>query len=156
MQLRDAVTPIPDHSFARRVAVATGITTAIAIGGAIAAIAASSPRPLPSPKQLPTLAVASMYGGPAEAQPADIALANHELHAYAFETYPSWVAANPDRECPRHLLELNHYAPTLHAVDPWGSPYQLICGKQYGRVLSMRSAGPDRLFDTTDDLSTAP
>jgi hypothetical protein len=156
MQLRDAVAPIPDPSFARRVAVATGITTAIAIGGAVAAICSASPRAVPIPKQLPTLAVASMYAGPAVAQPAEIARANDELRVYTYETYPSWLANNPDRRCPRHLLELNYYAPSLHAVDPWGSPYQFICGEQFGSMLLTRSAGPDRMFDTADDLSTAP
>ena len=151
MQLRDAVAPIPDHSVARRVAVATGILTAVAIGGAIAAICSSSPRPPTIPTQLPTLAVASLYAGPAV-----IARANNELRSYAFETYPAWASEHPLNKCPYHLLELNRYAPSLHAVDPWGSPYQFICGKQYGPVLSMRSAGPDRKFETSDDLSTAP
>jgi hypothetical protein len=158
MQLRDAVAAIPDHSFARRVAVATGITTAIAIGGAIAVICSSSPRERPLPKQVPTLAIASMHGGrppPATATPEALALANTELAVYAYETFPQWVVTNPDRACPRHLLELNAFAPSLHAVDPWGSPYQFVCGAPYGAVLTMRSAGPDRVFETADDLGTA-
>jgi hypothetical protein len=157
MMQRDAVAPVPDHSFARRVAIATGITTAVVIGGAIAAISTSSPRPVEIPEQVPTLAIASVHGAdlpPIPVTPEALALANTELAAYAFETFPQWVVTNPDRTCPRHLLELNAFAPSLHAVDPWGSPYQLVCGEAYGAVLSMRSAGPDRTFDTADDLST--
>jgi hypothetical protein len=51
------------------------------------------------------------------------------------------------------LLELNYYDAALHAVDPWGTPYQLICGADYG-PLSVRSAGADRAFETADDLSS--
>lgn len=157
MLTRDAVASIPDPSFARRVAVATGVTTALVVGGALAVILCSSrtERTVPIPKQVPTIAIASFHAAPpAVAQPGEIAMAGRELFAYAYEAFPAWVATNPDRTCPRHLLELNYFDPELHAVDPWGTPYQLICGAQYGSGLSMRSAGPDRAFDTADDLSS--
>jgi len=112
-------------------------------------------RSLPAPEatiRIPSIAAARLPV--AEAQPADVALVKRELAAYAYEAFPAWAASNPERECPRHLLELNRFNPTLHAVDPWGTPYQFACGRQYAIGLWTRSAGPDGVFDTADDLSS--
>lgn len=154
MLLRDAVAPFPDHSFARRVAVVTGITTAIAIGGALVVLAcppAFERRPVAAAAtelRIPSIVVAQVLA-------SELALVQRELRAYAFDLFPRWVLEHPARACPRHLLELNHFDPTLHAVDPWGTPYQFVCGAAYGPGLTTRSAGPDRVFDTADDLSSA-
>ena len=103
----------------------------------------------------PAVPVASFTGARAPADPASLERAQRELAAYAYEAWPAWVAANPDRACPQRLLELNHFLPSLHAVDPWGTPYQFLCGAQHGVTgLHVRSAGPDAAFDTADDLAS--
>ena len=152
MLLRDAVAPQPDIRSARRVAIALGITTALVFGGAaVAALNADRPPP-PLVEQLPAVTPASIVFAQAVASEREIAIARRELAGYAFETFPQWVAANPARACPQHLLELNYYDPSLHAVDPWGRPYQFACTPR----LWARSAGPDRIFDTGDDLTSSP
>jgi hypothetical protein len=157
MLLRDAVTPHPEPKFARRIAVVVGATTALALAGTIVALLSAPTRSYALPAQTTTFASfepAKRYAV-VDAKPSDIAFARRELVTYASEAFPSWVVDNPARECPRHLLEVNAYFPTLHAVDPWGTPYQLVCGKRlYGVNFMTRSAGPDRAFDTADDLTS--
>ena len=151
MLLRDAVTPPPDLRSARRVGIAVGITAAIVFGGgAIVALNVDRPR-MAIVEQVPTMDVARMRYDSALASAQQLQLAQRELAGFAFETFPQWAADNPKRACPRHLLELNFYDPTLHAVDPWGRPYQFSCTPH----LWARSAGPDRMFDTGDDLTSS-
>ena len=137
MQLRDAVSPVPDQSFARKVAIATCLTTVIAVGGAIGV--ALSSRPAARMQAVPVVHY-------------EIKLAQWELNTYVTEAFPQWAAANHETACPRDLLELNRHRVFLHAVDPWGSPYQFFCTNG---VLSTRAAGPDGRYDTTDDLASA-
>ena len=155
---REAVSPYPDPRFARRVAVVFGVTTAIAVGGAILTVLNA---PVMADNQLPTITVASIEATKTIAITRDVAvaatteeitLARLEVAGYVTRAYSAWAAHN-SHECPRYLLEVNTYDPTLHAVDPWGNPYQSLCGtKQYGVSFTVRSAGPDRRFDTADDL----
>ena len=154
MLLRDAVSPLPDRTFARRVGITTAITTAMILGGMLYVLGKPRVDRQPTPRatiRIPSIEAARL---PAEMHPAERALVKRELARYAFEAFPAWAASDPERECPRHLLELNRFDPTLHAVDPWGTPYQFVCGRQYQVGLSTRSAGPDRAFDTADDLSS--
>lgn len=151
MLLRDAVAPQPDLRSARRVGIAVGITTALVFGGGAAAALNADRPPPPVVEQLPAV-MPSIVFDRAVATEQELALARRELAGYAFETFPQWVAANPARACPQHLLELNFYDPSLHAVDPWGRPYQFACTPR----LWARSAGPDRMFDTSDDLTSTP
>lgn len=77
------------------------------------------------------------------------------LKRYVFEAYPLWSRAYPDRDCPRSLHELSRYLTPRIPVDAWGAPIELRCGTNapFGvRRLWVRSAGEDRVFDTSDDL----
>lgn len=75
-------------------------------------------------------------------------VASSAIRQYAFEAFPSWVANNPDRECPARLDELNAYANQTDSRDPWGTPYLMQCSK----ILVVASAGEDRRFGTADDI----
>ena len=130
MLLRDAVCPPPHLPAVVRVAGAVAVLTAFVIVGAV--IVCGDRRQM---RVFP--------------EPPPDRIARNELAAYV-KAYPAWVIAHPDRVCPDRLRELNDYLPML---DPWGMPYQFLCGAQHGVAgLKMRSAGPDRTFDTTDDL----
>ena len=145
--LRDAVLPpqllrlLPTPAFA-----------AMVLGGTLVVLLDDPPPPTPPPLGIPILDVASFRRLPT---PDELALAERELAAYAFEAFPRWALTNFDRMCPDRLLEINREMPSLHAVDPWGTPYQFLCGAQH-RVtgLRARSAGPDHKFDTPDDLAS--
>jgi len=147
--IRDAIAPEPDRPFAKRVAVATGVSTAVILMGAAVALSRT-------PKHEPPL-YTTYNDEPAAAvvaSPAELSLVSVELNAYVHSAYLRWTSAFPKRECPTRTLELNHFVPALHAVDPWGTPYQFLCGKQFNVTgVRMRSAGPDHRFDTTDDIT---
>jgi hypothetical protein len=68
---------------------------------------------------------------------------------YAFERFPAWAAAHPDKKCPS-ILDLGDTESPLH-TDPWGTPYKLICGDQFAVV----SFGPDRTEGTADDIRSS-
>ena len=154
MLLREALTSLPDRGAARDVAVATAITTLVVLGGAFYTL---RPREAPIP-QVPTILIPNppsleaatrvLLSGPVD--PAPINLAMHELTTYR-NLYGVWRAST-SRSCPERLLELNRFDASLHAVDPWGTPYQFLCGESYG-PFTTRSAGPDRIWDTEDDIA---
>jgi hypothetical protein len=152
--IRDAISPAPDPQFARRTAIVTGLTTMLVLGAGVFALS-SAERPDPATSAATVPAFKAARAAPDRTPSVDHHAVWAELRTYAFEAYPMWAVDYPDRECPRDLLEVNRYAPNLHAVDPWGSPYQFQCGRQWNiRGLLVRSAGPDARFDTTDDLSS--
>ncbi len=135
MQLHDA-SSLPDSVVMRRLAVVIGLVTAIAFGGTVGVLLSKS-----TPA---TVAV------PAE-EPRDreLRFARWELDMYVGHAFSLWRHLQPQRTCPRDLLELNRHAPYLHAVDPWGAPYQLACER--GGIV-VRTAGLDGALGTTDDL----
>jgi hypothetical protein len=57
------------------------------------------------------------------------AIALDTAKKYAFEAYPSWSAAHPDKACPENLVDLNEYMNEKDTKDPWGHDYQMFCGK---------------------------
>src|SRR5215468_8862693 len=46
-------------------------------------------------------------------------IARATVKKYAFEAYPSWAAAHPDKQCPDRLEDLNEYMNNKDAKDPW-------------------------------------
>jgi hypothetical protein len=147
MLLREAVSPAPDAVAARRVAVVFGALTAIVMAGSAYAALRTEGAPT---EHVPTILI-----DPAvviDASSDDIANVQDELARYRDAFYSHWVVANPGRSCPARLLEINRFDWRLHAVDPWGTPYQFLCGAQYRPTFQMRSAGADRVFDTQDDI----
>ncbi len=154
--IRDAVAPVSDVPFARRVAAVVCAST-LGILGAAGYVLLHPPRARELPAvQIPTIRLSGIgLAVPTAAAPADRTLALTELVDYATDAFPAWAVDHADRRCPDRLVELNRYRPRLHAVDPWGTPYQFLCGAQFAvHGLRTRSAGPDQRFDTRDDLTS--
>ena len=108
MLFREAVSPLPEPTVARRIALVIGVMTA-SVTVASVVVFTTFARPSPLAREVPTLRIATVRQPvAAPAQPAELARARRELAAYALEAYPRWVVENVDRACPRHLLELNH------------------------------------------------
>jgi len=149
---RAAVSSVADRSFTRRTIV-VGATLAFALGIGVGASSSDATDREVTDVAVPTIQIPSVSGTDVRTVAHDLARA--ELAAYAFDAYPAWRARAGDRDCPERLLDVNRMRPALHAVDPWGTPYQFLCGRPYGLTgIVVRTAGPDRAFDTTDDLST--
>lgn len=75
----------------------------------------------------------------------------------AFEAYPEWRAAfwnGPT--CPASLHALLPWTNNNDTLDPWGTDYAFWCGRTASRepALHVLSAGPDRQFDTGDDIGS--
>lgn len=73
------------------------------------------------------------------------------LKKYAYEAYPSWLAAHRDGVCPRSLHELADYMNADSDRDAWGKPLVFWCE---GQRLMVTSAGEDARFGTEDDLKS--
>jgi Type II secretion system (T2SS), protein G len=139
MELRHASSIVPDHAFARRIAVVAGLLTAVVIVGVV--VVALSRRATPAMRTAPRETV----------RQEKLRHAQWELDEYAGIAFANWARQKPAGACPANLLAVNAYAPHLHAVDPWGQPYQYFCTNG---VFSMRAAGADGSYDTTDDLAS--
>ena len=50
-----------------------------------------------------------------------------KLKKYAYEAYPSWSAAHPDKACPGNISELNEYMNGNDSNDAWGRPIRMMC-----------------------------
>src|SRR4051794_31864156 len=75
----------------------------------------------------------TMFGGESKWD-----VANATVKKYAYEAYPSWIAAHPEKACPDKLEELNAYMNNKDVRDPWGGSYKMLCGQGYrpGRRVS--------------------
>jgi hypothetical protein len=74
-----------------------------------------------------------------------VALAHHQIAALEGGLFHAWHHAHQRATCPLTTAQL---APALR-VDPWGTPYRVTCLRRH---IAVTSAGPDRRFDTTDDV----
>jgi prepilin-type N-terminal cleavage/methylation domain-containing protein len=75
----------------------------------------------------------------------------------ANEAYPMWLAANPGQRCPADLAALALYMNKKDQVDPWQTPYRLLCGDNLPpgvHGLAVVSSGPDAKADTGDDIKS--
>jgi prepilin-type N-terminal cleavage/methylation domain-containing protein len=80
-----------------------------------------------------------------------------KLKKYAFEAYPSWSAAHPDKACPDKLADLNEYMNNDDSNDSWGKPIKMMCGANLpagARGIALVSAGADNKEGTEDDLKS--
>lgn len=75
------------------------------------------------------------------------------VRVYAFEAFPQWALAHHEEACPRAIAELSAVAGRMHARDAWGTELELRCGNGV-RGAFVRSAGPDRRFETADDITS--
>jgi hypothetical protein len=139
MELRHASSIVPDHTFARRLAVVTGLLTAVAIGGAVGVMISHDDTPAAAALPVETL------------RDHKLRYAQWEIDKYVELAFPRWAAGHPAGACPKNLVEVNAFVPDLHAVDRWGVPYQFFCTQG---VFSVRAAGMDRAYDTSDDLAS--
>ena len=78
-----------------------------------------------------------------------------KLKKYAFEAYPSWSTAHPDKGCPEKLSDLNEYMNNDDSNDSWGKPLKMFCGQNLPagvKGLGVASLGEDGKDGTPDDL----
>src|SRR5882724_5438567 len=78
-----------------------------------------------------------------------------KLKKYAYEAYPSWSAAHPDKACPDKLADLNEYMNNDDSNDSWGKPLKMYCGQNLPagvKGLGVASVGEDGKDGTPDDL----
>jgi hypothetical protein len=75
------------------------------------------------------------------------------VRTYSFEAFPQWAQIHHEEACPKTIEDLSPIVARDRAIDPWGTPLELRCGSGI-RFAYVRSAGPDRRFDTTDDISS--
>jgi len=86
-----------------------------------------------------------------------IDIARATVKKYAFEAYPSWAAAHPDKSCPDRLEDLNEYMNNKDLNDPWHGQYKMLCGQQLppgAKGIAVMSAGEDGKDGTTDDITS--
>jgi hypothetical protein len=89
------------------------------------------------------------------------ALAKFAVDNIAFMVGPRWAMENPTSDCPPSLLGIADLLGLDReaTVDPWGKPYELLCGK--GRLppgvssgFAAVSLGPDGQRGTADDVES--
>lgn len=84
-------------------------------------------------------------------------IASATVKKYAYEAYPSWSAAHPDKGCPEKLEELNEYMNNKDIKDPWGGMYKMYCGASLpagAKGLAVSSPGEDGKEGTADDIKS--
>jgi general secretion pathway protein G len=80
-----------------------------------------------------------------------------KLKKYAYEAYPSWSAAHPDKACPANISDLNEYMNGNDSNDSWGRPIKMMCGANLpagAKGIALVSAGEDGKEGTEDDLKS--
>ena len=73
---------------------------------------------------------------------------------YAFEAYPQWAVAHPDKACPDSIDELAEYT-TSPPLDSWGHALVAQCGAALpagAKGIAIHSLGPDGVDGTADDI----
>ncbi len=143
--IRDALSPYPDQPITW-LAIVMAATIVAVLTGALATLGHPSHRRCHSVERMsiPDVDIDDIVA----AQTARDTIASYDLVAY-----PNWAVAHPGQPCPDRLAELNEYAGWTTTLDPWGKSYQFLCG--YGiHGIRTRSAGPDGLFDTADDITS--
>ena len=76
---------------------------------------------------------------------------------YANEAYVQWAQANPSKQCPAKLEDLNEYMNNKDIKDPWGNNYKMFCGSTLpagAHGLAVMSAGEDGKEGTEDDVKS--
>ncbi len=80
-----------------------------------------------------------------------------KVNKYAFEAYPSWSAAHPDKGCPAQLSDLNEYMNGDDTNDSWERPIKMMCGQNLppgAKGIAVMSAGEDGKEGTCDDIES--
>lgn len=80
-----------------------------------------------------------------------------QVRKLAFEGYPQWSVAHPSEDCPTSLAVLLEYFEDMTTRDPWGTELRMHCGPALPpgvQGIGVQSAGPDRKFDSADDVKS--
>jgi hypothetical protein len=80
-----------------------------------------------------------------------------KVKKYAFECYPLWASAHPDKACPSKIAELDEFAEKDAGPDPWGNVLVMKCGSDLpagAKGIGISSNGPDGKPDTADDIQS--
>lgn len=91
------------------------------------------------------------------ASPEQLKAAKLTAQKYAFEAYPQWAVANPEKECPVALVDLDQYMNRTDLKDPWGHDFEMMCGATLpagAKGLAVLSFGPDGKEGTADDIKS--
>jgi hypothetical protein len=81
-----------------------------------------------------------------------------QVRKFAAELYPEWAMKSVNAECPASIVDLatNVGLKAGDADDAWGTQLKMLCGKtlppQLKHGIGVVSAGPDKQFDTADDV----
>jgi prepilin-type N-terminal cleavage/methylation domain-containing protein len=82
-------------------------------------------------------------------------IAKATVTKFAYEAYPSWSAAHPDKPCPDKLEDLNAYMNNHDLTDPWGGQFKMLCGQDLptgAKGIALVSPGEDAKEGTADDI----
>jgi general secretion pathway protein G len=84
-------------------------------------------------------------------------IAKATVQKYAYDAYPQWSSAHPDKQCPEKLEDLNEYMNNKDIKDPWGGTYKMLCGQNLpagAKGLAVVSPGEDGKEGTSDDVKS--
>ena len=84
-------------------------------------------------------------------------IAKDTVQKYAYEAYPSWASAHPDKSCPDRIEDLNEYMNNKDTKDPWGGDYTMLCGQNLpagAKGIAITSPGPDGKIGNEDDVKS--
>ena len=87
-------------------------------------------------------------------------IAKLAVDKFAFEMYPQWSLAHPDKGCPGSLLEVAQHMGKSEedTKDPWGTPFKMLCAEQLPPSvksgIAVMSFGPDKAEGTPDDIKS--
>ncbi len=74
-----------------------------------------------------------------------VVLAHHQIASLEGGLFRAWHHAHVRATCPIATAQLSAGL----RLDPWGTPYRVTC---LHHRIAVTSAGPDRRFDTADDI----
>ncbi len=67
----------------------------------------------------------------------------------------SFMSDNPDQPCPAlDDLAVGKRYLTKPPRDPWGNAFKVLCPGEHGNDFELQSAGPDKKFETEDDIKS--
>jgi Type II secretion system (T2SS), protein G len=96
--------------------------------------------------------------GTPSASPDQLKAVKTTVQKYAYEAYPEWAVANPAKECPAALVDLDQYINRTDIKDPWGHDFKMMCGAAVpagAKGLAVLSFGPDGKEGTADDIKSS-
>ncbi len=147
MTARPALTSAPPRSKRGLVIVGSLFAIGAIVGIVIATTSSESAKPV---AVAPVVPPASSLPARAAAEPSDLRAADTTQQlAAAVTAFKTWTTAHPGEPCP----PISALAGV--GADAWGTPLVLTCTEQPGdQIVGVTSAGPDRAFDTADDLQS--